>query len=56
MKRRRYFLMPDALHAEVLLLVDVPVRQVARIEERVQRRHPEAAAGGVGWSIAVLPV
>lgn len=47
----------DALrHAEVLLLVDVPVRQVARIEKLVHRRHPEAAVGGVGWSISDLPV
>jgi len=47
----------DALrHAEVLLLVDVPIRQVARVEELVHRSHPEAAAGGVGWSLADLPV
>lgn len=47
----------DALrHAEVLLLVDVPVRQVARVEGLVHRRHPEAAVGGVGWSISDLPV
>jgi len=47
----------DALrHAEVLLMVDVPVQQVARVEDMVHRRHPEAAVGGVGWSIADLPV
>jgi len=47
----------DALrHAEVLLMVDVPVQQVARVENMVHRRHPEAAVGGVGWSIADLPV
>jgi hypothetical protein len=47
----------DALrHAEILLMVDVPVQQVARVEDRVHRRHPEAAVGGVGWSLADLPV
>lgn len=47
----------DALrHAEVLLMVDVPVQQVARVEDMVHRLHPEAAVGGVGWGIADLPV
>jgi len=47
----------DAMrHAEVLLMVDVPVKQVARVEEMVHRRHPEAAASGVGWSINHLPI
>lgn len=47
----------DALrHAEVLLMVDVPIQQVAPVEAMVHRRHPEAAVGGVGWSIADLPV
>jgi hypothetical protein len=47
----------DALrHAEVLLMIDVPVQQVARVEELVHRHHPEAAVGGVGWSLANLPV
>ena len=47
----------DAMrHAEVLLMVDVPVKQVARVEEMVHRRHPEAAVSGVGWSIAHLPI
>jgi hypothetical protein len=40
-------------HAEVLLMVDVPVKQVARVEEMVHR-HPEATVGGVGWNIAHL--
>jgi len=44
----------DAMrHAEVLLMVDVPVKQVARVEEMVHR-HPEATVGGVGWNIAHL--
>jgi len=47
----------DALrHAEVLLMVDVPRQQVARVGSMVHRRHPEATIGGVGWSIADLPV
>lgn len=47
----------DAMrHAEVLLMVDVPVRQVASVEKLVHRRHPEATVGGVGWSIADLPI
>jgi len=45
----------DALsHGEVLLMVDVPKGRVAEIEDRVHRRHPEAAVGGVGWSVAGL--
>ncbi len=42
----------DAMrHAEVLLIIDVPVQQVARVEEIVHR-HPEAADGGADWGIA----
>jgi len=43
-------------HREILLMVDVPVGQVAEVEEAVHRRHPEAIAGGVGWSVDALPV
>jgi hypothetical protein len=40
----------DAIHhREILLMVDVPVAQVAQVEKRVHRHHPEAVAGGVGW-------
>ena len=47
----------DALrHQEILLMIDVPVTRVARVEKLVQRHHPEAVAGGVGWSISALPV
>ena len=47
----------DALrHREILLLIDVPVARVARVEELVHRHHPGSVAGGVGWSIADLPV
>ena len=41
-------------HREILLMVDVPVRQVARVEELVHRHHPEAVTGGVGWQIDAL--
>ena len=47
----------DAInHREILLMVDVPVRQVARVEERVHRRHPEAITGGAGWHVDALHV
>ncbi|MDT8281927.1 MAG: hypothetical protein RQ982_03850 [Gammaproteobacteria bacterium] len=42
----------DALaHGEILLLVDVPVNRVAEIERIVHRQHPEAAPGGVSWTV-----
>ena len=41
----------DALaHGEILLMVDVPENQVARVEKEVHSHHPEATVGGVGWS------
>ena len=43
-------------HREILLMIDVPARRVAEVEETVHRHHPEAIAGGVGWSIDALPV
>jgi len=47
----------DAMrHAEILLMVDVPTRQVEAVERLVRRQHPEAAPCGVGWSIAHLPL
>lgn len=41
-------------HSEVLLMVDVPKQRVAEIEELIERRHPEATAGGSGWTIEAL--
>lgn len=41
-------------HGEVLLLVDVPKQRVREIETLVSQTHPEAAAGGVGWSLPAL--
>ena len=45
----------DALrHQEILLMVDVPVWQVARVETLIHHNHPEAVNGGVGWHINAL--
>lgn len=41
-------------HDEILLLVDVPKARVGEIEDLVRRRHPEAIAGGVGWTVEAL--
>ena len=47
----------DALrHREILLMVDVPVGQVARVEKLIHHNHPEAVAGGVGWHIDALQI
>ena len=43
-------------HGEVLLMVDVPKRRVAEIEELVRWRHPEAIPGGTGWTIEALHI
>ncbi len=41
-------------HGEILLMVDAPSERVAEVEDIVHRRHPEAAVGGVGWSVEAL--
>lgn len=47
----------DALaHGNVLLLVDVPRERVAAIESLVERRHPAATPGGVGWTLGLAGV
>lgn len=47
----------DALiHGELVLMADVPPARVAAIETLVQRRHPDAVVGGVGWSSDLLQV
>lgn len=47
----------DALaHGEILLMVDVPVYRVAEIEGYVHHHHPEAAVGGVSWTIDTLGI
>lgn len=37
-------------------MVDVPKQRVAEIEELMYRRHPEATAGGTGWTIEALGI
>ena len=45
----------DALaHGEILLMVDVHETEVAKVEQQVHHRHPEAAIGGVGWGAAAF--
>jgi hypothetical protein len=45
----------DALaHGEILLMVDVPEKQVAKVEKQVHHQHPEVAIGGVGWGSAAM--
>ena len=45
----------DALaHGELLLMVDVTRDRVAELEALVQRKHPGAVVGGVGWSAPAL--
>ena len=42
----------DALsHGEILLMIDVPSNRVAYIEGFVHHNYPEAAVGGVSWSV-----
>jgi len=45
----------DALaHGEILLMVDVPETEVAKVEQQVHHQHPEVTIGGVGWGTAAL--
>ena len=45
----------DALkHGEILLMIDLPKERVEEMEHRVQRRHPEAIAGGASWNMPAL--
>lgn len=42
----------DAIkHGEVLVVVDVPTRQVAEVGHRIHRQHPEVITGGVCWHV-----
>lgn len=40
---------------QVLMMVDVPLHKVAATKELVERRHPEAAAGGVEATMPAFP-
>ena len=47
----------DAIHhGEILLMIDVPLWQVNRVETLIHTHHPEATAGGVGWHIDALRI
>lgn len=47
----------DAMrHGEILLMINVPIWQVERVEALVHRHHPEAVVGGVGWHIDALHI
>jgi CO/xanthine dehydrogenase FAD-binding subunit len=41
-------------HGDIVLMVDVPKRRANEIAQLVRRRHPEAEANGVGWTIHAL--
>jgi len=41
-------------HGEIVLMVDVPKRRANEIAQLIRRRHPEAEASGVGWTIQAL--
>lgn len=43
-------------HGEILLMVDVSRDCVEDVEELMHRRHPEAVAGGSGWTPNVFGV
>ena len=43
-------------HGEVLLMVDVPRKKVAEVEERVRHYHPAAIPGGSSWTIQSLGI
>jgi hypothetical protein len=47
----------DALsHGEILLMIDAPKGRVAEVAGLVHRHHPEAALGGVGWTIEAFGI
>lgn len=45
----------DMENGKVLMMVDVPMRRQQEICETIQRRHPEAAAGGFEPTIPAFP-
>ena len=38
-------------HNEILLMVDIPKKRVAEIEDCIHRHHPAAIEGGSSWSL-----
>jgi hypothetical protein len=43
-------------HGEVILMVDLPAEQVADVEHKIHRRHPEAGGDVVGWTLPGLGI
>lgn len=43
--------LPALQHGEVLLMIDVPLSDVERVDHRVHRKHPEVVTGGVCWHV-----
>jgi hypothetical protein len=43
-------------HGEILLMVDVSRDCVDDVEELMNRRHPEATVGGIGWTPGVFGI
>ena len=43
-------------HGEVVLMVDLPAEQVARVDHTVAQRHPEAGGHVVGWTMPGLGI
>jgi hypothetical protein len=41
-------------HGEILVMIDIPEENVAKVEDNIHRRHPEAIEGGTSWSIATM--
>lgn len=42
---------PAIQHGEVLLMIDVPFTDVAKVDHRIHRKHPEAVSGGACWHV-----
>ena len=41
-------------HNEILLMVDVPKKRIAEIEDCIHRHHPAAIEGGSSWSLQLM--
>ena len=42
---------PALKHGEVLLMIDVPVADVKRVDQFIHHKHPEVVTGGVCWHL-----
>lgn len=41
---------PAIRHGEILMMVDVPQAEMAKVDHHIHRLHPEAVTGGVCWT------